>query len=356
VLAEYHPARYWHRLADGRLQCDLCPRYCQLRPGKRGACYIRMEQAGELVLTSYGRSSGFCIDPIEKKPLNHFLPGSTVLSFGTAGCNLSCRFCQNWAISKSRSMDSLGRTATPVQIANAAVEAGCQSVAFTYNDPVIFLEYATDVATACQQQGLKTVAVTAGYICPQPRSEFFQHIDAANIDLKAFSERFYQKLCSGSLAPALDTLSYLQQETQVWFEITNLLIPDENDSEAELEAMCQWIVEHLGRNVPLHFSAFHPDFKLQDKPRTPLSSLQRAYQIAKTAGINYVYLGNVHAPQQDTTFCARCNYPLIGRDWYRINRYQLTAQEQCPRCGEPLPGVFQATAGQFSGQRLTIQP
>ncbi len=263
------PGRYWHRIDDGRLQCDVCPRFCKLRDGQRGLCFVRARHNDEIVLTTYGRSSGFCVDPIEKKPLDHFLPGTPALSFGTAGCNLACKFCQNWDISKSRELDRLQDSASPEMIAEAAIETGCRSVAFTYNDPVIFLEYAIDVARACHARGLKTVAVTAGYICEEPRVEFYQHMDAANVDLKAFTERFYWKVCGGHLQPVLDTIKYLKDETDVWFEITDLLIPDENDSEAEIEEMTQWIMENLGPDVPLHFTAFHPDWKMMDKPRTP---------------------------------------------------------------------------------------
>ena len=291
------PGRYWHRLDDGRVQCDVCPRFCKLREGQRGLCFVRAAEAEGMVLTSYGRSSGFCVDPIEKKPLNHFLPGTPVLSFGTAGCNLTCKFCQNWDISKSREIDTLADAASPEALANAAEKLGCRSVAFTYNDPVIFLEYAVDVAQACRERGIKTVAVTAGYICPEPRAEFYAHMDAANVDLKGFTEDFYHSLCSAHLAPVLETLVYLKRETDVWFEVTTLLIPGENDSDAELAALSQWFMTNLGPDVPLHFTAFHPDFKMMDKPRTPHATLMRAQAIARDAGLHYVYVGNVHDEQ-----------------------------------------------------------
>ena len=248
------PGRYWHALDDGRIQCDVCPRYCKLREGQRGLCFVRARQSDQIVLTTYGRSSGFCIDPIEKKPLNHFLPGTPVLSFGTAGCNLTCKFCQNWDISKARDLDRVQDAASPEKIAEAAVRSGCRSVAFTYNDPVIFLEYAIDVAQACRERGIKTVAVSAGYISPEPRIEFFRHMDAANIDLKGFSEGFYKTLCSGRLAHVLETLEYLKHETSVWFEITTLLIPGENDSPAEIEAQSAWVMDRTRarRPAPLH--------------------------------------------------------------------------------------------------------
>ena len=270
------PTSYWHTLADGRIQCDVCPRACKLRDGQRGVCFVRGRTSDQIVLATYGRSSGYCIDPIEKKPLNHFLPGSAVLSFGTAGCNLACRFCQNWDISKSKEVSRLSSVASPDDIAQAAVDLGVQSVAFTYNDPVIFLEYAIDTADACRARGIRSVVVSAGYMCDAPRRELYQHVDAANIDLKAFSQDFYRHVAMGDLQPVLDTLRHLRHETDVWFEITTLLIPGQNDSDAELSAMVAWIVDELGTEVPLHFSAFHPDFKMLDIDRTPEATLQRA--------------------------------------------------------------------------------
>ena len=267
------PTKYWRRLDDGRVQCALCPRFCKLHEGQRGFCFVRACEGGQVVLTTYGRSSGFCVDPIEKKPLSHFLPGTPVLSFGTAGCNLGCKFCQNWDISKSRELDTLADAASPEAVALAARQLGCRSVAFTYNDPVIFHEYAIDVARACREQGIKTVAVTAGEVCAEPRAEFSRVMDAANVDLKAFSERFYREVCAGSLARVLETLQYLKHETSVWFELTTLLIPGENDSDAELNELTQWVVEKLGPDVPLHFSAFHPDHRMLDRPPTPPSTL-----------------------------------------------------------------------------------
>jgi pyruvate formate lyase activating enzyme len=348
------PARYWHRLPDGRLQCDLCPRDCKLHEGQRGACFVRARQQDQMILTTYGRSSGFCIDPIEKKPLNHFYPGSSVLSFGTAGCNLACKFCQNWDISKSRDMDRLMDQASPAAIANAACQGGCQSVAFTYNDPVIFAEYAMDVADACHALGIQTVAVTAGYMHAQPRCDFYAKMDAANVDLKAFSDDFYYKLTASHLQPVLDTLVYLRHETQVWLEITTLLIPGHNDSDAEITAMCHWLRQALGPEVPLHFSAFHPDHKMPDVPATPLATLVRARQIGLAAGLHYVYTGNVHHAQGDTTFCPHCRAPLIRRDWYQINQYRLTPDGHCPDCGSAVAGRFGAQAGHFGRQRIPI--
>jgi pyruvate formate lyase activating enzyme len=347
-------ARYWHALSDGRLQCDLCPRLCRLHDGQRGLCFVRARRGAEMVLTTYGRSSGFCIDPIEKKPLNHFLPGTPVLSFGTAGCNLTCKFCQNWDISKSREVDRLNDVATPSMIAEAAAITGCRSVAFTYNDPVIFLEYAIDTAIACHERGLRTVAVTAGYICEEPRAEFFRHMDAANVDLKGFTERFYRELCSGHLAPVLDTLVYIKHQTSCWLEITTLLIPGENDSDAELRALCAWIVEHLGPDVPLHFSAFHPDWKMLDKPPTPKATLTRARRIGLDAGLRYVYTGNVHDAQGDATYCHGCGAVVIGRDWYELTHWALTPDGRCQHCGTPCAGVFDGAPGRWGRKRQPI--
>lgn len=347
--------RYWHMLDDGRVQCDLCPRYCKLQEGQRGLCFVRARQADKMVLTTYGRSSGFCIDPVEKKPLNHFLPGTPILSFGTAGCNLTCKFCQNWDISKSRAFDRLQAEASPDLIAEAAVQTGCKSVAFTYNDPVIFLEYATDVAQACRARGLKTVAVSAGYICPEPRADFFQSIDAANIDLKAFTESFYRDLCSSNLAPVLETLVYLKHDTDVWVEITTLLIPGENDSDRELNAECAWIAENLGPDVPLHFSAFHPDWKMRDKPNTPPDTLMRARAVAHGHGLRYVYLGNIHSHEGSSTYCHGCGEILIGRDWYELSDWGLGEDACCVHCGTACPGVFDSKPGTWGRKRQPVR-
>ncbi len=347
--------RYWHGLEDGRIQCDLCPRFCRLNDGQRGLCFVRKREGERLMLTSYGRSSSFCVDPIEKKPLNHFLPGTPVLSFGTAGCNLACKFCQNWDISKSREIDTLADAASPETLANAALELGCRSIAFTYNDPVIFLEYAVDVAKACREKGIRTVAVTAGYITPEPRIEFYRHMDATNVDLKAFTESFYKKICGGELAPVLETLEYLKHETDVWFELTTLLIPGENDSPAEIDQMTQWVVEHLGPDVPMHFSAFHPDWKMRDHPSTPPETLRRAREIALKNGVRYAYTGNVHDKKGDTTYCHACGEALIGRDWYELLSWDLGAKGTCRHCGTSCAGVFEETPGNWGSRRLPVR-
>ena len=345
---------YWHRLADGRIQCDLCPRYCRLRNGQRGLCFVRAREGDEIVLKTYGRSSGFCVDPIEKKPLNHFLPGTPVLSFGTASCNLACKFCQNWDMSKSRQMDTLADSASPESLASAARRLGCSSIAFTYNDPVIFMEYAVDAAAACREAGIRSVAVTAGYICDEPREKFFRHMDAANVDLKAFTERFYYKLTGAHLAPVLETLRYLKHETDVWFEITTLLIPGENDSDAELEALTQWVAAELGNDVPLHFTAFHPDWKMRDIPPTPPERLSRARAIGLANGLRYVYTGNVHDASGGTTSCHHCAAPLIVRDWYVLHAWNLDEQGRCRQCATVCAGVFDGPPGSWGARRLPL--
>ncbi len=349
------PTRYWHALADGRVQCDLCPRHCRLGEGQRGLCFVRARQNDAIVLTTYGRSSGFCVDPIEKKPLNHFLPGTPVLSFGTAGCNLTCKFCQNWDISKSREIDTLADSGAPETIARAARQTGCRSVAFTYNDPVIFMEYALDIAQACHEAGIKTVAVTAGYICAEPRIEFFRHMDATNVDLKGFTQDFYHKLCSASLEAVLDTLKFIKRETSTWLEITTLLIPGENDSEGELHALAEWVHQHLGPDVPLHFTAFHPDYKMLDKPHTPHATLIRARAIARATGLHHVYVGNVDDLGRSSSYCACCGERLIGRRGYTITEWSLARDGGCPSCGSRLPGLFEPAPGRWGSRRAPVR-
>jgi pyruvate formate lyase activating enzyme len=354
-MQTHFPTKYWHQIDDERVQCDLCPRYCQIKPGKQGFCYVRENHQGAIVLNTYGRSSGFCIDPIEKKPLNHFLPGTPIFSFGTAGCNLACKFCQNWDISKSREMDTLADEASPEAIAKVAHQQGCRSVAYTYNDPVIFHEYAIDVAKACAEYAIKSVAVTAGYVCAEPREEFYRHMDAANVDLKSFDERFYHKLTGAHLEPVLDTLKYLKHETGVWLEITTLLIPGENDSDREITELSQWVVEYLGPDVPLHFTAFHPDWKMRDYPATPHKTLSRARRIAVESGVHYAYVGNVHDRLESSTWCHHCGKLLIQRDWYELGEWHLDAQGCCDECGTRLAGVFDPTPGVWGSRRQAVR-
>jgi pyruvate formate lyase activating enzyme len=347
-------AKYWKKLDDNRIQCELCPRLCKIKEGKAGFCFIRANRGGYLELITYGLSTGFCIDPIEKKPLNHFYPGSSILSFGTAGCNLSCKFCQNWHMSHARQTQILCQRAMPGEIALKAKELNCKSVAFTYNDPVIFLEYAIDTAKECHSLGIQTVAVTAGAINELPREEFFSHMDAANVDLKSFSDNFYKKLCGIHLQPVLDTLIYIAQKTKVWLEITTLLIPGYNDTIQELDKMTHWIRENLGPLVPLHFSAFHPDGKMLDAAQTPISTLNQAKEIAHKNGLHHVFTGNVHDPRGSSSYCHNCGKLLIERDWYTLGKWNLTEEGKCAFCGTTLAGHFAAKPGDWGSKRMPV--
>lgn len=350
-----HIARYWSAQADGRLRCELCPRLCQLRDGQRGLCFVRLRDGAEIVLDTYGRSSGFCIDPIEKKPLNHFLPGTSVLSFGTAGCNLACKFCQNYDISTARSVDRLADSASPEALAQAAKHHGCASVAYTYNDPVIFLEYAVDTAAACREVGVRSVAVTAGYIEPKPREEFFAAMDAANIDLKGFTPEFYRKLTGARIEPVLETIAYVAQETSCWLELTTLLIPGENDSDGEIEALSGWVLEQCGADTPLHFTAFTPQHRMPDHAPTPLATVQRAREIARRVGLHHVYVGNVHDPEGQASYCTGCGRKVIGRDWHALTDWHLDATGHCTQCGTLFAGVIEGPPGSWGRRRQPVR-
>jgi pyruvate formate lyase activating enzyme len=346
--------RWWHELDDGRIQCDLCPRLCKLRDKQRGFCFVRQARNGEIALTSYGRATGFCIDPVEKKPLYHFHPGSAVLSFGTAGCNLGCRYCQNWDISKAREDHVLSAWATPEQIADAAVERNCRSVAFTYNDPIIFAEYVIDTAQAAHAKGLSTIAVSNGYMMPKPRNEFYARIDAANIDLKGFTEDFYRRVCYAHLEPVLDTLRWLRHRSGVWLEITNLLIPGHNDSDADVDALCRWVLDELGPDVPLHFSAFSPAYRMLDVAPTPVATVLRAHERAMDIGLQYVYAGNIVNDACQTTQCPRCCAPLIVRNGYHIEFWDLQNGGNCACCGAVIPGHFDPQPGNWGARRVPL--
>jgi len=337
------PARWWRMREEDRIECQLCPRHCQLREGQAGFCGTRIRHGPGLWLTAYGRTSGLCADPIEKKPLYHFYPGSTALSLGTTGCNLACQFCQNWRISQAHGAGLPGIEALPETIAELAHREKYRSVAFTYNDPIVFAEQAIATAHACHARGLKTVAVTAGYLSPEARADFFTIMDAANVDLKAFSDGFYRRLCHASLQPVLDTLDYLHRETAVWLEVTTLLIPGENDSRDELERAADWFAAHLGPDVPWHFTAFHPDYRLTDRPCTPAAALSAARDIARARGLRYVYLGNIRHPEATCTHCASCGLLLLRRDGFAVLENRLTAKHTCPQCHAPLPGRFAET-------------
>ena len=351
----FFPVDYWHLTSDGKIECDLCPRACKLKEGQRGKCFVRQCHGNSMVLTTYGRSSGFCIDPIEKKPLNHYYPGTPILSFGTAGCNLSCKFCQNWDISRSKEFDRLSDQATPKAIAQSAKDWECSGVALTYNDPVIFLEYGRDVALACHELDVNVVAVTNGYIWQQARMDFFDFIDAANVDLKSFSEDFYKTLTGGDLKTVLESLIYIRNRTKVWVEITTLLIPGENDSEAEIKKLCHWVLNEMGAATPLHFSAFHPDYKMRTLPATPLETLVKAREIALGMGLHYVYTGNVYYAPGDTTYCKNCGKALIERDWYNLSSYRLDHQGCCLYCGTKLAGHFNKSPGHWGSKRKPVR-
>ena len=338
-LQDVAPARWWTKTGADSVQCVLCPRQCRLREGERGFCFIRHNLRGEL-RTRYGYVSALAIDPVEKKPLYHFFPGTQALSLGTIGCNLGCVFCQNWGISQPSDPGALHKKYPPAQVAQSAHETGCQSVAFTYNEPIVSAEYVLDAANACHQLGIKTVAVTAGYISAPARRDFFAVMDAANVDLKSFSEHFYKKLCQAALDPVLDTLRYLRNETQVWTEITNLLIPDENDAEDELRRMCDWILMNLGSEVPVHFSAFHPDFQMTRHRPTPPPSVKKARRIALEAGLRYVYTGNIVDVEGSTTFCHHCRKALVRRQGYEVVEDHLRGHGQCVFCHTRCAGHF----------------
>ena len=346
----------WQHESDDRtrLICDLCPRHCALKPGERGFCFVRENRDGRIVSTTYGRSTGFCVDPIEKKPLNQFYPGTPVLSFGTPGCNLGCTFCQNWTMSRSRDVEASCERALPEAIAATAQRLACRSVAFTYNDPIIWAEYAIDTAKACHARGVKTVAVTSGYITDVARAAFYEPMDAANVDLKGFTDEFYRQYCAGRLQPVLDTLRWLVHESQVWVEITNLIIPGANDSPVEIEQMCRWIANELRPDVPLHFSAFHPDHKLIDRGPTPPIVLQQAYDIARNAGLHYVYTGNVYDPEHQHTYCPGCGRAVIRRDGYTISTFEIQGS-RCIHCQTPIAGRFDDAAGAWGGRRLPVR-
>lgn len=324
---------------DGRRECRLCPRHCRMKDGQRGFCFIRQNQRGKIVNTAYATSLGFQIDPIEKKPLNHFYPGTAALSFGTAGCNLGCTFCQNWHLSRAKQVEESSSAVRPEAIAAAAKRHHCQSVAFTYNDPIIWADYALEVAKACHELGVLAVAVSNGYMEPEPRRQFYAHMDAANIDLKAFTESFYRRYCLADLHTVMDTLVYIKKETNVWLEITTLIIPGLNDDPEEMKQQSRWMVRELGEDVPLHLTAFHPTFRMTDREATPLETLLELRQIALGEGLKYVYTGNVMSPETQSTYCPRCGELLIERHWHRIEVKKMQ-NGKCAKCGWALAGRY----------------
>ncbi len=336
---DLHKANWWEVAPNGKLLCTLCPRYCTLGEGQKGFCFVRENIDGVMYATGYGRPTGFAVDPIEKKPLNHFYPGSQILSFGTAGCNLGCKFCQNWHMSKAKLDEAGAIFATPEQVVQLAKRYKTKSIAFTYNDPTIFGEYVIDISKLAHEEGIKTVMVTAGYITPEARKDIYKYIDAANVDLKAFTETFYHKLTFSHLQPILDTIKWLHDESNVWIELTTLLIPGENDSDEEITQLSEWVLNNVGPDVPIHFTAFHPTFKMLDKPRTPSSTLDRAREIAIRTGINYVYVGNVHNIEGQTTYCPQCKQAIITRDWHSVMNVKMDGN-RCGYCNTEIEGRF----------------
>jgi len=336
---QLHEASWWEAEPGGRVHCYLCPRHCHIHAGQAGFCFIRLNRGGKLYSLGYGSPAALQIDPVEKKPLSHFLPGSRVFSMGTAGCNMGCFFCQNWDISKSRQDQVRSQRVAPEDVPLLALEHGCESIAFTYNEPTIWGEYVIDICKAAKNHGLRTVMVSNGYITREAFHDIYDHIDAANIDLKAFTENFYGKITLTHLQPVLDTLRWLKNETPVWFELTNLLIPTLNDGAEEIGKLSEWVMQHLGPDVPLHFTAFHPDFKLQDKPPTPPETLHRARKIALDAGLHYVYEGNIFS-EGANTHCPSCGDLVIRRSWHNVLENNLK-YGACPSCGLAIPGVWQ---------------
>jgi pyruvate formate lyase activating enzyme len=331
-----HEARWWETEPNGKVHCYLCPRHCHIGEGQAGFCFIRANEGGKLYSLGYAHPAALQIDPIEKKPLNHFLPGTRVFSMGTAGCNMGCFFCQNWDISKSRSDQVHSSHMPPEDVVQLAIRSGCPSIAFTYNEPTIWGEYVIDICAAAKEYGINTVMVSNGYITYDSFHDIYDHIDAANIDLKAFTESFYGRVTLTHLQPVLETLQWLKNETNVWFELTNLMIPTLNDDPTETRKLAEWVLKHLGPDVPLHFTAFHPDFKLRDKPKTPPETLHNARAVAQDVGLHYVYEGNISSDGAHTS-CSSCGTLLIRRSWHHVEENRLK-DGACPNCGLAIPG------------------
>jgi len=331
-------AMYWERLPGKEVRCTLCARACLLAEGARGHCRVRANFGGTLRTLVYGKPLSRAIDPIEKKPVFHFLPGSRILSIATAGCSLRCRFCQNWQISQAYPEDAPHIDWSPEQVVAAAVKHRCPSIAFTYTEPTVFYEYMLDTAKLAHAKGIKTVWVTCGYLNEKPLVELSKYLDGANVDLKGFSEKYYNEYCGASLQPVLDTLKVLRRE-RVYFEITNLVVPGGNDSPEMIREMCEWIRDELGADTPLHFSRYHPDHLMKRPGPTPLSTLVMARDIAREVGIEHVYIGNVTGGGGETTQCPKCHEELIVRERYRLLK-NVVREGRCPKCGARLPGVW----------------
>ena len=344
-----HEARWWEAMPGGKVHCYLCPRHCHIGEGQAGFCFIRANQGGKLYSLGYAHPAALQVDPIEKKPLNHFLPGTRVFSMGTAGCNMGCFFCQNWDISKSRADQVRANYIPPEDVVQLAIQHGCPSIAFTYNEPTIWGEYVIDISQAAHEQGINTVMVSNGYTAREAFHDIYDHIDAANIDLKAFTDNFYARVTLSHLQPVLETLEWLKKETSVWVEMTNLIIPTLNDAPAETRALCEWVLEHLGPDVPLHFTAFHPDFKLRDIPGTPPDTLHAARATALEMGLHYVYEGNIRGNGAHT-YCPSCKTLLVRRSWHDVQENHLQ-NGCCPTCGLAIPGHWTNTRAAAAGKR-----
>ena len=327
----------YQKIINDKIQCEICPRYCKLGINQRGFCYVRKNNGNGIELETFGYNTGLAVDPIEKKPLYHFYPNTKALSFGTLGCNMGCLFCQNWQTTKVKYPVENCEKINPDEIVKIAKEYNCKSVAFTYNDPIVFYEYAIETAKLCRQEGIKTVAVTAGYINPKPREEFFSLMDAANIDLKGFSEKFYNKNCMAHLFPVLDTIKYVYNKTDCFVELTTLIIEGENDKYINEE--CEWILNNLSDAVPLHFSAFTPRYKFKNKQQTSFNTLLSAYQTAKKAGLKHVYTGNISTIETSTTYCKHCKSPLLVRNGYSLIENNIE-NGCCKFCKTKIEGIF----------------
>ncbi|MCD6521865.1 AmmeMemoRadiSam system radical SAM enzyme [Candidatus Calescamantes bacterium] len=338
-LFSQHEAEYYIPLENGMVQCTLCPRYCIIPPGGRGFCTVRVNRRGKLYTLVYSHPCAVHVDPIEKKPFFHVLPGTKAFSIATAGCNLRCLFCQNWYIAQRPPERVKSYNLSPEVIVRKAKEMGCKSIAYTYTEPVVFFEYMKDCCKLAKNYGIKNVVHTAGYINPEPLRELCRYVDAVNVDLKGFRQEFYDKLCwGGRLEDVLRTLKILKEEG-VWIEVTNLIIPTYNDNPNDIRRMCEWIKNNLGEDVPLHFSRFFPMYKLVKLSPTPVSTLERAYKIAKEVGLKYVYLGNVPGSPYENTYCPKCGKVLIKRVGYVVLENNIK-DGRCPYCGEKIPGVW----------------
>jgi len=322
-----------------RVKCLLCPRTCELKEGERGNCRVRMNIAGRLQTLVYGRPCAVHIDPIEKKPLYHYLPGSRSFSIATAGCNLHCMFCQNWEISQREPEYTTNIDLSPEEVVNQALNAGCRTIAYTYSEPIIFFEYAADTGRLAHKNGLLNVWVTAGYINQEPLKEAVSFIDAAHVDLKGITDTYYKNVCKATLKPVLDTIKTMK-DSGVWVEIINLVVPTYNDTKDDFSRLCDWIIENVGVETPLHFSRFWPTYQLKNLPPTPVESLSLARNIAMAKGIHYVYIGNVPEHEGNNTYCPICKKLIIGRQGYVISGYNIR-DGKCGFCGHPIPGRWE---------------